>query len=233
MNTLKKLFGLSNVPEITEVDIGNASPLRDNVKNDLLNHCKQCNDNIKAYFKVIKKDDGAYVFEGALAYYEKGKNKILYLNQDLHESHIHGTVISQMIPKEELSWEEEAKTYQELASKLEKYILSDNPNHNENGYDHAIVEITNNLGMHARAAAKFVSEAIKYKSEIYVRNGKDVPLADVEIAGKKYVDGKSIMSLLTLAAGQGSLLEIIVQGNDSDRALNNLAALVKNKFYED
>jgi phosphocarrier protein HPr len=81
--------------------------------------------------------------------------------------------------------------------------------------------IENRLGLHARPSARFVKVTTRYKSEIWVE--KD---------GEK-VNGKSIMGLMMLAAGQGSVLTIIAEGPDAEKALDELEALIKSRFDED
>ena len=80
--------------------------------------------------------------------------------------------------------------------------------------------IINKLGLHARAAAKFVSCTTAYSSS--VRAGRDGEM----------VDGKSIMSIMMLAAGQGTVLDIEVDGHDEEAALKALRTLVENRFDE-
>ena len=83
------------------------------------------------------------------------------------------------------------------------------------------VLVINKLGLHARAAAKFVSLASRFKSEITVtRNGQDV-------------NGKSIMGIMMLAAGKGSSLLLAADGADEQQALTALRALVESRFGED
>ena len=83
------------------------------------------------------------------------------------------------------------------------------------------VTIVNRLGMHARPAAMFVRIASRYRCEIWV-----------EKEGEQ-INGKSIMGLMMLAAGQGSKLTIRCQGADADRAIEELEQLIANKFSED
>jgi phosphocarrier protein len=80
--------------------------------------------------------------------------------------------------------------------------------------------IINKLGLHARAASKFVSCASRFGSRIEV--AKD----------GSWVDGKSIMSVMMLAAGKGSVLALRIDGADEDRALQALEELVGNYFGE-
>ena len=81
--------------------------------------------------------------------------------------------------------------------------------------------IVNKLGLHARAAAKFVSLASGFESEIMVkRNGK-------------CVNGKSIMGVMMLAAGCGTTIELSANGNDENRAIAELEALIEDRFGED
>ncbi|KAA0258204.1 HPr family phosphocarrier protein [Deferribacter autotrophicus] len=83
------------------------------------------------------------------------------------------------------------------------------------------VEIINELGMHARAAASFVQEASKFNSEIFVeKDGLEV-------------NGKSIMGVLMLVAPKGSKILIKANGDDADEALEALSNLIKNRFGED
>ncbi len=82
------------------------------------------------------------------------------------------------------------------------------------------IEIINKLGLHARAAAKLVSIASRFSSEISV--GRD----------DKIVDGKSIMSVMMLAASKGTLLTIRCHGDDQDQALDAISALIDNYFDE-
>ena len=80
------------------------------------------------------------------------------------------------------------------------------------------VTIVNQLGMHARAAAKFVHAASTFESRILVsRQGHEV-------------DGKSIMGLLLLAAARGRLITITADGPDEERAVAELADLVMDGF---
>jgi phosphocarrier protein HPr len=82
------------------------------------------------------------------------------------------------------------------------------------------VLIRNKLGLHARAAVKFVNLANRYSASVKVI--KD----DTEI------DGKSILGILTLAAIQGSSVALQVSGKDEEEAMKALTALVKDKFGE-
>lgn len=82
------------------------------------------------------------------------------------------------------------------------------------------VTIVNKLGLHARAAAKFVSCAAAFASTIQA--GKDGQL----------VDGKSIMSVMMLAAGKGTVLDLHIEGRDEDAALEALQTLIENRFDE-
>ena len=80
--------------------------------------------------------------------------------------------------------------------------------------------ISNKLGIHARPAAQFVKTASKFESDIRVeKDGEEV-------------DGKSIMGLMMLAAGHGSVLTIIAEGTDAEDALNSLGTLVEGNFEE-
>ena len=82
-------------------------------------------------------------------------------------------------------------------------------------------EIINKLGLHARPCAKFVKLANTFKSEVWV--GKD---GDT-------VNGKSIMGLMMLAAGNGSKLMLTCEGADAEQALAAIEKLILSKFDED
>lgn len=82
------------------------------------------------------------------------------------------------------------------------------------------VEIINRLGLHARAAAKLVDCAARFSSRIQI--GK---------AGQ-LVDAKSIMSVMMLAAGKGSTLDIVVDGKDEQQAFDALSELIADRFGE-
>ncbi len=82
------------------------------------------------------------------------------------------------------------------------------------------VTIRNQLGMHARAAARFVHTASAYASQVWVARGE------------KVMDGKSILGILLLAAGQGALLTISAEGLDEMAAVEALVALVDSGFGE-
>ena len=83
------------------------------------------------------------------------------------------------------------------------------------------VMVVNQLGMHARAAAKFVHLATKYQSR--VRVARDA----------REMDGKSIMGILLLAAARGSTITISAEGNDERDAVVALVGLVASGFGED
>ena len=83
------------------------------------------------------------------------------------------------------------------------------------------IAIINRLGLHARPAAMFVRIASRYRAEIWVsKEGEEV-------------NGKSIMGLMMLAAGQGSKLRLRCEGPDADKALEELETLIKSRFNED
>jgi phosphocarrier protein HPr len=81
--------------------------------------------------------------------------------------------------------------------------------------------IINRLGLHARAAAKFVNVASSCASSVQIaRNGRSV-------------NGKSIMGVMMLAAGRGSTVQITVDGSDEEQALAKLEQLIADRFGED
>jgi phosphocarrier protein HPr len=83
------------------------------------------------------------------------------------------------------------------------------------------VPVINRLGLHARPAAMFVRIASRFRAEIWVsKEGEEV-------------NGKSIMGLMMLAAGQGSTLHIRCEGPDADKAMVELEELVNARFHED
>jgi phosphocarrier protein HPr len=83
------------------------------------------------------------------------------------------------------------------------------------------VEILNKLGLHARPCAKFVKLANTFRSEVWVGKDDDT------------VNGKSIMGLMMLAAGNGSRLLITCDGSDAETALEAIEKLILAKFDED
>lgn len=83
------------------------------------------------------------------------------------------------------------------------------------------VVIVNKLGLHARAAARFVETASAFESEIEISSGENS------------VNGKSIMGLMMLAAARGSSVELIVRGRDEEKALMALLRLIEDRFGED
>ncbi len=82
------------------------------------------------------------------------------------------------------------------------------------------IEIINKLGLHARAAAKFVAYASRFGSEI-----------EVVKQGNK-VNGKSIMGVMMLAAKQGNEIELLIDGEDEQEAMQSLESLINNRFDE-
>jgi phosphocarrier protein len=83
------------------------------------------------------------------------------------------------------------------------------------------VTVRNQLGMHARAAARFVHAASAFGSHIRVARGARV------------MDGKSIMGILLLAAARGSVITITAEGADEAEALEALCQLVESGFGEE
>ena len=83
------------------------------------------------------------------------------------------------------------------------------------------VTIRNRLGLHARAAAKFVHLASRYRAQIHVSRGG------------RTVDGKSIMGILLLAAAVGTTIEIAAEGVDEQDAVAALCDLVERGFGEE
>ncbi len=86
---------------------------------------------------------------------------------------------------------------------------------------HRTVEVVNKRGLHARASAKFVKLASEFDAEVSVsRDGQTV-------------DARSIMGLMMLGAGPGSMLELTAEGDQAEAALDALCELVSARFEED
>jgi phosphocarrier protein len=83
------------------------------------------------------------------------------------------------------------------------------------------ITIRNRLGLHARAAVKFVNLANRYSSSVRIVKNSDE------------VDGKSILGILTLAASQGTQVKLVVSGRDEAQAMKALCELVRNRFGEE
>jgi phosphocarrier protein len=80
--------------------------------------------------------------------------------------------------------------------------------------------IKNRLGLHARPAATFVKKADEFASSIWIeRDGTEV-------------NGKSIMGLLMLACPLGSRIKIKIEGDDEEKAFEELGQLIEDGFYE-
>ena len=80
--------------------------------------------------------------------------------------------------------------------------------------------IKNKLGLHARAAVKFVNLANRFRSSVKIeKDGNEI-------------DGKSILGILTLAAVQGTQITLKISGKDENSALRALVALINSKFHE-
>lgn len=83
------------------------------------------------------------------------------------------------------------------------------------------ITILNRLGLHARPSAMFVKVSNRFKSEIWVEKDGE------------QVNGKSIMGLMMLAAGQGSKLIVTCEGPDAAKALEEIEALIQKRFDEE
>jgi phosphocarrier protein len=81
--------------------------------------------------------------------------------------------------------------------------------------------IRNRLGLHARAAARFVHTASRFQSRVTA--GRD----------GRVMDGKSILGILLLAASQGTAIEVTAEGEDEEQAMEALEALVGDGFGEE
>ena len=83
------------------------------------------------------------------------------------------------------------------------------------------VEIVNRLGLHARAAARFVQVATRFRARVTVsRDGR-------------VMDGKSILGILLLAASQGTRLVVSAEGDDEQAAVDALQRLIAGRFGEE
>jgi phosphocarrier protein len=82
------------------------------------------------------------------------------------------------------------------------------------------ITIVNKLGLHARAAARFVTLAARFEADIRLRRGT------------REVNGKSIMGVMMLAAARGAQLTLEAEGADAEQALDGLEQLVRERFGE-
>lgn len=83
------------------------------------------------------------------------------------------------------------------------------------------ITIINKLGLHARAATKLAKTAGQFASQIQVSNGQTT------------VDGKSVMSLMLLAAAKGTVITVSSDGDDEEAAMEAIQALIDNRFDEE
>jgi len=81
--------------------------------------------------------------------------------------------------------------------------------------------IENRNGLHARPAALFVKTASRFRAEVWVEKDEE------------RVNGKSIMGLMMLAAGKGSVLKVTAEGEDADSVIAELEALLRTRFGEE
>ena len=84
----------------------------------------------------------------------------------------------------------------------------------------AEIEISNKLGLHARASAKLTQLAGSFSSEVWMEKGT------------RRINAKSIMGVMMLAAGKGSVVVVETTGSDEQAALEALLALIAGKFGE-
>jgi phosphocarrier protein HPr len=99
-------------------------------------------------------------------------------------------------------------------------FLTRNRNPNPQEKVTKVFTIQNRLGLHARPSAQFVKLCSKFRCEVWVEKDGE------------QVNGKSIMGLMMLAAGLGSKLTVICEGQDSDKAILEIEALINRKFDE-
>jgi phosphocarrier protein HPr len=85
----------------------------------------------------------------------------------------------------------------------------------------AEVEIVNELGLHLRAAAAFARVAEAYRSDVSM------------LRDELRANGKSIISLVTLAAPKGTRIRLVAEGEDAEAAVQALRGLIENRFGED
>lgn len=81
------------------------------------------------------------------------------------------------------------------------------------------IEIINKAGLHARASSKLAELAASFAS-------------DIKVGHEKMVDGKSILSLMMLAATKGTMLKITTDGEDEEDAMSAIVALINDRFHE-
>ena len=100
-------------------------------------------------------------------------------------------------------------------------FLSRKPDPNSSAKIVKELTIMNRLGLHARPSAMFVKVCSRFKCDIWVEKDGE------------QVNGKSIMGLMMLAAGQGSKLQVTCEGPDAEKALAELETVIQRKFDED
>ena len=83
------------------------------------------------------------------------------------------------------------------------------------------ITIINKLGLHARAAAKFVGVAGRFPCQVRIGRAADA-----------LVDGKSIMAVMMLAAGKGTQVHLSTEGDQAQQAMDAVVALIENRFDE-
>jgi len=83
--------------------------------------------------------------------------------------------------------------------------------------------VANNLGLHARAAAKLVRLTSRFSSDVYISR----------VDANQQIDAKSILGILMLAASKGTRLIFSIEGNDEAEAANAIRRLFENKFGEE
>ena len=82
------------------------------------------------------------------------------------------------------------------------------------------IKIINDLGLHARAAARIVGLGKQYKSQLFLKRGE------------READGSSILSILTLSCPKGTEIEARIVGEDSEAFMENLSQLLEQRFGE-
>jgi len=100
-------------------------------------------------------------------------------------------------------------------------LLSQTPTNSSGNKIGKELTVLNRLGLHARPSALFVKTCNQFKCEVWVEKDGE------------QVNGKSIMGLMMLAAGQGSKLTVTCDGSDAEKALEEIANLMSRRFDEE
>ena len=218
--------------QIVEKDSESHKKLKNYISDNFSKKFRITKKKVEEFLKIKKEKDELDI-KVVLAYHNKNSNRVLYFDQHLDNPKRYD-LFENIKEGEEVEMHISDNDYGKIFERMGKLGLVDYTLEEKiSEYEKITLEVINNKGLHLKPISQVVKVVNRYETPVYMRKDNHEGMYSTMIDGEKYVDARSAISLMFLAAKRGDKIKIAVKkGNNSKKVIKSIEDLFISGFYD-